>query len=74
MASSYLEVLVGCLLVFPVHGARGGAGEEAHRTEDGEAGQEADHCVEENLASLTRGIQGTGTVRTEGDPVGYLER
>lgn len=69
-AASYLEELVGCLLVFPGHGARGRASEGTHRSENGKAGEETDRCVENDLPSLIGGVLGTGTMRTECNPVG----
>jgi hypothetical protein len=49
---------------------RSGAGERAHRGENAEAGEEAEEGVQKDTLALTRRILGTGTVGTEGDPVG----
>ena len=69
--STYLEELVCRLLVLLGHSGRGLAAESAHRGEQGEAEQDADGSVEDDLPVLIRGRLGAGAVGAEGDPVGY---
>lgn len=68
---AYLEKFVRCLLVFPVHGAGSRAGEGTHCGEERQADQDTDGSVQSNLAVLISGRLSSGTVGTEGDPVGY---
>lgn len=68
---TYPEVFVRCLLVFSVHGAGGRTSEGAQCGEDGQADQDADGSTQSNLAVLIGGSTSSGTVGTEGNPVGY---
>jgi hypothetical protein len=71
---TYLEVLVGCLLVLLGHGGRSATGEEAGGTEDNTSSTDSDHDVHEDLHVLSRRCLSTGTVRTESDPVGWRSK
>ena len=68
---SHLEVLVRRLLVLLGHGGRRLAAEGAESGEYGEADDETNAGVEDDLLVLIRGGLGTGAVGTEGDPVGW---
>lgn len=68
---TYPQELVRCLLVFSVHSARGRASEGADCGEDGQADQDADGSAQKNLAVLIGRSASSGTVGTEGNPIGY---
>jgi hypothetical protein len=68
---TYLEVLVGGLLVLLGHGGRLATGEEAGGTEQNTSSTKSDHDVHEDLHVLSGGCLSTGTVRAKGDPVGW---
>ena len=69
-----LEVLVRSLLPLPGHGVRRRTGERPHGSEDDEGDADGDGGVHSDLAALVGGGLGAGTVRTEGDPVGWWWR
>jgi hypothetical protein len=66
---AYDEELVGHLLVLLGHGVRSGLSEHADGAEKSEADTETDGNAPGNAGAGTRGIDGTGTVGTESDPV-----
>jgi hypothetical protein len=68
---TYLEVVVGGLLVLLGHGRRRATGEEAGGTEDNTSDTDSSHDVHEDLHVLARRCLSTGTVRAESDPVGW---
>lgn len=68
---TYDEELVGLLLVLLGHGVRRGTAEEADDTEESERGTKTEGNTPGDASARTRGVLGTGTVRTEGNPVGY---
>ena len=70
MGSTYLEVLVGGLLVLLGHGGRLATGEEAGGAEDNTSSTKSGHDVHEDLDILSGRCLSTGTVRTESNPVG----
>ncbi len=67
---TYLEVLVGGLLVLLGHGGRLATGEEAGDTEDNTSSTKSGHDVHEDLNVLSGRCLSTGAVRAKGDPVG----
>ena len=71
MGCTYLEVLVGCLLVLLGHGGRLATGKEAGGTEDNTSSTKSGHDVHEDLDVLSGRCLSTGTVRAKGDPVGW---
>ena len=71
MGFTYLEVLVGGLLVLLGHGGRLATGEEAGGTEDNTSSTNSGHDVHEDLHVLSGRCLSTGTVRAKGDPVGW---
>lgn len=67
---THLEVFVGRFLVFSGHGVWGVAlGEVTSTTEEDASSANAEQGVEEDLSTLTWRRKGTGTVRTESNPV-----
>jgi hypothetical protein len=64
-----LEVLVRGLLPLLGHGAGSLLAEHTHGREHGEGGTDTDESVEGDLLALIRRTLGTGTVRTERNPV-----
>lgn len=68
---TYLEVLVGGLLVLLGHGGRLATGEEAGGTEDNTSSTKSGHDVHEDLDVLSGRCLSTGAVRAKGDPVGW---
>jgi hypothetical protein len=71
---TYLEVVVGSLLVLLGHGRRRATGEEAGGTEDNTSDTDSSHDVHEDLHVLARRRLSTGTVRAESDPVGWRKK
>lgn len=71
MGLTYLEVLVGSLLVLLGHGCRLATGEEAGGAEDNTSSTKSGHDVHEDLDVLSGRCLSTGTVRAKGDPVGW---
>src|SRR5690606_8821742 len=65
------EVLVGLLLPLLGHGLGGLAAEGADDGEEAEGGGEDEADVEEEALALTGGVESTGAVGAEGDPVGW---
>lgn len=67
-----LEILVGLLLPFPVHGAGWWTSELSDAPEGEEGDTDADEGVHDDLPALVGGGNGAGTVGAEGNPVGSL--
>ena len=66
---SHLEILVGSFLPLLVHRRRRRAGEGPDAKEDSQADEDTDDGAEEDRLALARGIEGTGAVGAERDPV-----
>lgn len=73
-AETYQSVFVGGLLPLLGHSLRLGLGEEVDGVEKGERDGDELGDLEGDLETLTLGGLSTGTMRTEGDPVGYQMR
>lgn len=67
---SYLEVLVGSLLPLLVHGVWCRLGKHTTRAKQDQADEHADSDTKGDLLALIGRRKGTGTVRTESNPVG----
>ena len=68
---AYLEELVALLLVLLGHGVGDGLGSKADEAKETEADGETDNDTPSDTGVGTGGVNGAGTVRAEGDPVGY---
>ena len=68
-AGTYEKTLVGSLLPLPGHGVRSRVGEVSGQSKEGEADTEANSDTPGDLGVGARGVHGTRTVRTEGNPV-----
>lgn len=73
-AETYQSVFVGGLLPLLGHSLRLGLGEEVDGVEKGERDGDELGDLEGDLETLTLGGLSTGTMRTEGNPVGYQMR
>lgn len=65
----YFEILVGLLLPLLVHGVWCRLGEHATRTEEDQAGEDADGDAQGDLLALIGGRQSAGPVRAKSNPV-----
>jgi hypothetical protein len=66
---TYLEELVGLLLVLLGHGVRSGLGNNTDSTEESDTGGETNEDTPGDAGTGSRGVGSAGTVRTEGNPV-----
>ena len=69
-AMTYLEIFVCHFLILCVHGLRWRSRLRSDEEEEDEGDADAVHGVTEDHPVFTGGWEGTGTVRSEGDPVG----
>ena len=68
---AHLEELVALLLVLLGHGVGNGLGSKADEAKQTDADGETSDDTPSDTGVGTGGVNGAGTVRAEGDPVGY---
>lgn len=68
---AHLEELVALLLVLLGHGVGDRLGSKADEAEEAEADGETDDDTPSDTGVGTGGVNGAGTMRAEGNPVGY---